>query len=171
MTTAPRRSGSRLALETPAPIGESTALFTAELAQLKRWQSRAATLQLLKSDTVAFRLAGELVAAAGFYPIPSDVPGEELAEVWFVCRPSLAPHIGEFVRLARLTCLRASHCGAVRLRAHVRRGHRPGSRLAVLCSFEKLGEAGGFEVWEWRGGQIHSGADGHRQVAAPGAAG
>jgi hypothetical protein len=138
---------ARLALETPAPISETRELYAA-LRPLKRHASRTATLQLLRSETVGFRLEGRLVAVAGFYPLPDAPDGSEADEVWFHCRPELAAHMREFVRLSRLTLERASHHGAIRLRAFVRPGHRPGERLAVLCGLKPVGAG----WWEWHRG-------------------
>lgn len=150
-----------LAVSSPAPIIETLELVRDARQGLKPWQSKGMLLQLLGSLTVAFREGPDLVAAAGFFPLPPEESGEELAEIWLACRPELARNLTAFVKLARLTCLRASQDGTVRLRAFVREGHRPGQRLAVLVGLERVATRNGFELWEWRGGAIRSEAVRH----------
>ncbi len=140
-----------LALASPAPIWETLELAQGQRAGLKPWQAQAFTLQLLRSVTVAFRDGAELVAVAGFMDLPPERPGEQLAEIWFLCRPSLARYLPGFIRLARLTCARAAQDGRVRIRAFVREGHAPGARLAVLCGLRCVAVGDGFERWEWQG--------------------
>ncbi|GBU16248.1 MAG: hypothetical protein COT56_21090 [Methylobacterium sp. CG09_land_8_20_14_0_10_71_15] len=140
-----------LRVSTPAPIMETLELVRETRAGLKPWQRRGLVLQVLGSLSVAFRIEHRLVAAAGFFPIEPEAPGEEAAEIWFLCRPELAGHLRTFVRLARLTCARAAQDGTVRLRAFVRQGHAPGARLAVLCGLELRDSRAGFDLWEWRG--------------------
>lgn len=143
-----------LTTETPAPVWETLELARDVDASLKPIHRRAFVAQLLRSDTVAFRDGARLVATAGFTPLPPEIVGEELAEIWFVCTPALGRHLWAFVRLARLTCSRVAQDGSVRIRAFVREGHAPGQRLAALCGLVRVAVHDGFERWEWLGGEV-----------------
>lgn len=134
----------------PAPIGEAMALYL-DLMAPKPVNVRTAMLQLARSRREGFYAGGELIAVASYYPLPDETPGEALFELAFVCRPALARHLVSFIHLAHLTPRRLTNDGPVRVRALVRRGHLPGSRLARLCGMTMAGVTGGFERWEFAG--------------------
>lgn len=153
-----------LRLSSPAPIVETLELLQAQHRHLKPWQGRVMVHQLLDSFSVAVRDpgSGDLMASAGFFDLAPEIPGEELSEMWFVCRPELGRHLVSFVRLARLTCRVAADHGTVRLRAFVRAGHAPGGRLARLLGMERVATGGGFERWELQLGRDGPEADGRQ---------
>jgi hypothetical protein len=135
----------------PADIGEAMALYL-DLVPQKPVNVRTAMLQLVRSRRDGFYAGGELIAVASYYPLPPETAGERLFELAFVCRPALARHLVSFMHLAHLTPRRLANDGPVRVRAHVRRGHLPGARLARLCRMTFTGVVGGFERWEFARG-------------------
>lgn len=136
---------------TPAPMREVLDLFAAT-TPMKPVNAKAAVLQLARSETVGYYAGAELVAAAMYYPLPPEQPGEDLRELAFVCRPSFRHYLIPFARHARSMRAALASNGPVRVRALVRRGHAPGRRLAVLCGLSWVCERGAFDVWEFEGG-------------------
>jgi hypothetical protein len=121
---------------------------------MKPLNVKAAILQHARSDSEIYFAAGDdvhAIAAAMYYPLPAETPGVRLFELAFVCRPAMAGHLIAFVHLSHLTRARLANDGPVRVRAHVRRGHRPGARLALLCGMTLAGSCGAFDRWEFWG--------------------
>jgi hypothetical protein len=136
----------------PAPMVDVLDLYAATVPQ-KPINVKAAILQHARSESEIYFAGDETapIAAAMYYPLPAEIPGERLVELAFVCRPQLARHLLSFVRLTQLTRARLANDGPVRVRAHVRSGHLPGRRLAVLCGLRLVGTFDGFERWEFQG--------------------
>lgn len=133
----------------PAPMADVLDLYAAALPVMKPIDVKAAILQHARSASEIYRDAGgRAIAAAMYYPLPAEAPGERLVELAFVCRPELAGHLISFVHTFHLTRARLANDGPVRVRAHVRTGHLPGRRLAALCGMRQTGTAAGFERWE-----------------------
>lgn len=136
----------------PAPLADILRL-AAPAGYLKPLQSRVLFLQAVMGATVAFAdERGTVLVVIGMVPLPAERPGEELTELWFLCRPDIAPRLPGLVRLARLTLRRSAHGGVVRVRSFVRVGHAPGERLARLIGLLPAGRDGAFGRWEWTGG-------------------
>lgn len=132
-------------------MSELVLLYT-DSAPMKPLDFKAMVLQHARSiSEVYFDSADDAapIAAAMYYPLPAETTGERLFELAFVCRPALARHLISFVHLSHLTRARLANDGAVRVRAHVRRGHRPGVRLARLCGMTLAGSFGSFDRFEW----------------------
>lgn len=123
----------------------------AETTPMKPINAKAAVLQLARSETAAYYAGAELIAAAMYYPLPPEREGEILRELAFVCRPSFRHYLVPFIHHAHLTRSALASNGPVRVRALVRKGHKPGHRLAVLCGLSLVGERGAFDVWEFEG--------------------
>jgi hypothetical protein len=137
--------------EHPVPMRDLLDLYAA-IAPMKPVNARAALLQAARADSEGWRdEAGEILAAALFYPLPPAHPGERHVELAFACRPALKDHLLSFVRAAELTRARLALNGPVRVRALVRTVHRPGARLAALVGMTRTGTAGAFDVWEFEG--------------------
>lgn len=147
---------------TPAPLADVVALYTSAEGTIKPLEFKAALLQAARSDTIGFIAGGDMIAAAILYPCEPETPGEELRELAFACRPAAAGHLTAIIHAARLTRAALAETGAVRVRARVRMGHRPGQRLARLCRLRLVGTEGAFEVYEWAStdGQLRQGHQG-----------
>lgn len=135
---------------TPAPIGDVVTVYTAT-APMKPVNVAAMILQHARSTSIAYYADDDLLAVAMFYPLDPERPDEDLAELTLACLPALAHHMIPFIRLARLTRARLANDGHVRIRAHIRTGHRPGARLARLCGMVPVGVSGSFQRWEFEG--------------------
>lgn len=134
----------------PAPLPDVLALYQAT-APMKPVTASAAILQAARSDTVGWYDGNRMIAVALFYPLDPERPGERLVELAFACLPDLADHLATFIRAARLTRAQIGQDASNRIRAHVRKGHRPGARLARLCGMKRVGSLGMFDRWEAEG--------------------
>jgi hypothetical protein len=134
----------------PAPLPDVLALYQAT-APMKPVTASAAILQAARSDTIGWFAGDQMIAAALFYPLDPERPGEDLRELAFVCLPALSGHLPAFIRSARLTRARLGEDALVRIRAHVRLGHLPGQKLARLCGMVAVSVVGDFERWETEG--------------------
>lgn len=137
----------------PAMLHEVLDLYAASIP-MKPINVKAAILQHARSDSEIYFATGDdvhAIAAAMYYPLPAETAGERLFELAFVCRPALAGHLISFLHLSHLTRARLANDGPVRVRAHVRRGHRPGARLALLCGMTPAGSYGAFDRFEFKG--------------------
>ncbi|OKO67672.1 hypothetical protein AC629_42580 [Bradyrhizobium sp. NAS80.1] len=139
-----------LRVASPAPLPDVMDLFAASVP-MKPINVKAAIVQAARSESFAFYAGAGAIAAAMLYPLPAEKPGERLVELAFVCRPELAQHLRALLRLAHLTRDQLANDGPVRVRAHVRSGHLPGSRLAALLGMRMVGTFGGFERFEFEG--------------------
>jgi hypothetical protein len=127
-------------------------LFAASMV-MKPLHVKCAIVQAARSESIAWYDGGRPIAAAMLYPLEPERPGERLVELAFVCLPELRRHMLAFVRLAHLTRDRLANDGPVRVRAHVRTGHRPGSRMATMLGMRLVGTFGGFERYEFEGAE------------------
>ncbi|KIZ47387.1 MULTISPECIES: hypothetical protein [Rhodopseudomonas] len=135
---------------TPCPFVDVVDLYQAA-TPMKPRSTAAVLLQAARSESIGWYAGDRLIAAALFYPIDPERPGEDLRELVFVCLPDLARHLTAFIRTARLTRSRLGQDASIRIRAHVRSGHLPGARLARLCGLRLVGPAGRFDCWEAEG--------------------
>ncbi|MGY3392942.1 hypothetical protein ACVWW6_005533 [Bradyrhizobium sp. USDA 3311] len=134
----------------PAEAADVMNLY-AFVAPAKPLFVRAAIVQFARSESIAFRDDGGTLAAALLYPLDPERPGERLAELAFICLPDLSRHMLAFIRLAHLTRDRLANDGLLRVRAHVRTGHRPGRRMALMLGMRLVGTVGDFERYEFEG--------------------
>lgn len=151
----------------PAPLPDVLDLFAASVV-MKPLHVKCAIVQAARSESIAWYEGGRPIAAAMLYPLDLETPGERLLELAFVCRPELARHMLAFLREAHLTRDRLANDGPVRVRAHVRTGHRPGARMAAILGMRPVGIFGGFERFEFEG-QPHEFIRPGRQIAVHGA--
>jgi hypothetical protein len=77
---------------------------------------------------------GRLVAAGGLVPRPAP-PGERLIEAWFACWPEAAPAMLGILRLSHLTLRRHCEDAPATVQAFIRKGWRPGRRIAAALGF------------------------------------
>jgi hypothetical protein len=139
-----------LRIVSPAPIVETLELYM-DQGRAKPIDMKAAVLQLARSRSDGYFVGDEFMAAAMYYPLAPERPGEDLRELVFVCKPDFAEHMLAFIRSARSTRASLAKDGPVRVRAHVRAGHLPGHRLAVLCGMSLVGVTGSLERFEFEG--------------------
>lgn len=138
-----------LAIVSPAPLHAVTALaFPTGRAPSRHLQ--AMLLQSVRSETMAFVAeGGDVVMVVGLWPLSPLREGERLFELWLLIEPPAVPHLPALRRLARLMLARIAESGPVRIRALVRNGHAPGSRMCRLIGMAFVGVSDGFECWEW----------------------
>lgn len=140
-----------ISVSSPATLHELSALaYPAGIGMPSHF--RAMVLQLVVSDTVAIRHGDRVLVVLGFWKLEPEREAETLFELWFVVDPEAWRWAVPMVRLVRLTLQRLAETQAVRIRAHVREGHRPGQRLARLVGMKAAGSMAHFEIWEWSNG-------------------
>lgn len=141
---------SNLRVTSPAMLHEVMDLYAA-CTPMKPINVKVVILQHARSESDAYFIGDRLIAAAMYYPLPAERPGERLLELAFVCLPELAQHLVAFIHSSQSTRARLAETGPVRVRAHVRSDHRPGRRLAALCGMRMVGTFGAFDRWEFEG--------------------
>jgi hypothetical protein len=136
--------------EIPAALPDVLDLFAAA-GLMKPLHFKAAMVQISRSELFAWSAGGAPIAAGMLYPMDPERPGERLVELAFVCRPEISRHMLAFIRSAHLTRRRLANDGPIRVRAHVRTGHLPGSRMAAMLGMRPAGTFGDFERFEFEG--------------------
>ena len=136
-----------LRVVSPAALPDVLQLYAAAPIQKPRTAAMV-ILQFSRSESVSYFDGDKLIAAAMYYPLPPERPGETLRELAFVCLPEFSRQLVAFIHHARLTPDALAKNAPVRIRARVRAGHEPGRRLAVLCGFRLVAVDGLFERWE-----------------------
>ena len=140
-----------LTLKSPAPLHDFSGLAFPG-GWCGRAHFKAMMLQLSISDSVAFYSGATCVLIVGFWPLPEEVEGERLLEMWVLVTVASVPFLQGLRKLCRLTLQRLGDAGRVRIRAHVRPAHRPGQRLARMIGLQFAGLNNGLERWEWSHG-------------------